>query len=245
MNHTPKKENAIILIGQVKNFDPLADLFKTQVHQHLHQTSEYILLTSQQKTYTNPRQNENHPIDHTTILKHINFTQIIYDELEKEDSTQYLTLYQLNKYLNNTYGGAYEEHSLLSTFNALKQLYSLHLLYHTLQSQNKHYNKYILLRSDIHHDTAFNPEWLKNPEDTTIPLQSSWGGYNDRYAILNHKAFTSYCSRYQKIYHYPQKLHAETYLKQTLDQDNITVNLQEEIKFRLLRSDGTLTSMQY
>lgn len=245
MNHTPQKENVIILMGQVKNFDPLADLFKTQIHQNLHQNCEYILLTSQQKTYTNPRQNENHQIDYTSILKHINFAQIIYDELEKEESTQNQTLRQLNTYLNNTYGGAYDEHSILSTYNSLKLLYSLHLLYHTLQSQNKHYNKYILLRSDIHHDTAFNPEWLKNPEDAIIPLQSSWGGYNDRYAILNEKAFTSYCSRYQKIYHYPQKLHAESYLKQTLDQDNITVKQPEEIRFRLLRSDGTLTSKEY
>ena len=244
MNQT-QKENVIILMGQVKNFDPLADLFKTQIHQPLHQSSDYILITSKHKTYTNPRQNENHPIDHTSILKHIYFTKIIYDGLEEENSTLCQTLHQQNQHLIKTYGGAYEENSTLSTYNSLQLLYSLHLLNSMLQDQKIQYNKYIMLRSDIHHDTTFNPEWLKNPEDATIPLQSSWGGYNDRYAILNQKAFTSYCSRYQKITQNPQFLHAETYLKQTLDQDNITVTQQKEIKFRLLRSDGTLTCMQY
>lgn len=239
------KQNAIILIGQVKNFHPLANNFHTNIHQQLHQTSDYILITSKQKIYTNPRQNENHPIDHTTILQHINFTKIIYDGLEEENTPLCQTIHQQAQHLVNTYGGAWEHHSNNSTYNALKLLYSLHLLYHTLKDQEIHYNKYILLRSDIHYDTPFNPEWLKNPQDATISKHSSWGGYNDRHAILNHKAYTSYCSRYQKITHNPQHLHSETYLKQTLNQDNITVKEEDEIKFRLLRSNGTLSDVQY
>lgn len=239
------RKNAIILIGQVKNFHPLAQNFHTNIHQHLHQTSHYILITSKNTTYTNPRQNENHPIDHTTILKHINFTKEIYDGLEEENTPLSQHLHQQTKHLINTYGGAWEQHSTTSTYNHLKLLYSLHLLYHTLKDQNQQYNKYIILRSDIHQDTPLNPEWLKNEEDATLPEFASYGGYNDRYAILNPKAYTSYCSRYQKITQTPQHLHSETYLKQTLTQDHITVKEEKDIKFRLLRSNGTLSDIQY
>ena len=242
---TITRKNAIILIGQVKNFHPLAQNFHTNIHQHLHQTSHYILLTSKNTTYTNPRQNENHPIDHTTILQHINFTKEIYDGLEEENTPLSQQIHQQTQHLINTYGGAWEQHSTTSTNNALKLLYSLNLLYHTLQDQKNHYNKYIIIRSDIHQDTPFNPEWLQNTEDATLPKFASYGGYNDRYAILNPKAYTSYCSRYQKITQNPQHLHSETYLKQTLTQDNITVKEEKEIKFRLLRSDGNLSPTQY
>lgn len=236
------KENAIILIGQVKNFDLLAKNYQQNILKPLEQTSETILITSKQTKYQNPRQNEDYPIDHTTILKHINITHKIYDDLENQETQLTKKLKQQAQDLINTYGGAWEHHSNLSTYNSLKQLYSLNLLHQRLP---KRYKKYIILRSDIYHDTPFNPEWLQNKEDATLPEFASYDGYNDRYAILNQRAYTSYTTRYKKITQKPEYYHAETYLKKCLDQDGITVRQQKEIRFRLMRSNGELTDPNY
>lgn len=236
------KENAIILIGQVKNFDLLAKNYQQNIQKPLEKTSETILITSKQTKYQNPRQNEDYPIDHTTILKHIDITHKIYDDLENQETQLTQKLKQQAQDLINTYGGAWEHHSNLSTYNSLKQLYSLNLLHQRLP---KRYKKYIILRSDIYHDTPFNPEWLKNKEDATLPEFASYEGHNDRYAILNQRAYTSYTTRYKKITRNPEYYHAETYLKKCLDQDGITVRQQKEIRFRLMRSNGELTDPNY
>ena len=78
-----------------------------------------------------------------------------------------------------------------------------------------------------------------------VPSFASWGGYNDRFAILNHTGLTSYCSRYLELIQNPCYYHSEQYLKYVLEKDGMRVKLLDDMQFRLMRGDGSLTDTDY
>jgi hypothetical protein len=238
------KRIAVIFFGQVKCYDRLYDNFLYRVGRHINDISDYFVITSRKSHYVNPRQNESSAIDYSSMFKYFDFTDVLYDGLEDEHSQKCYFIKDFCDRIIREYGGAWLKDSTLSTFNSIKQIYSLHLMMsHINRPGNLKYDRYVLIRSDIFFDTDFNLEMLDYNEDVVVPSFASWGGYNDRFAILNLAGFNSYCSRYEKLMRNPSYYHAEEYLKNVLDKDGMKVRTVDTIRFRLMRGDGSLTDI--
>jgi hypothetical protein len=240
------KRIAVIFFGQVKCYDRLYDNFYYRVGRHINDICNYFVITSRKSRFDNPRQNESSTIDYTSIFKYFNFTDILYDGLEDDNSQKCYFIKDFSDRIISQYGGAWLGDSSLSTFNSIKQIYSLHLIMtHINRPDNQKYDRYILIRSDIFFDTDIHLEMLNYDDDVLVPSFASWGGYNDRFAILNFAGFKSYCSRYNKLMLNPGYYHAEEYLKHVLENDGMKVRTVDAIRFRLMRGDGSLTDINY
>ena len=241
-----QKRIAVIFFGQVKCFDRLYDNYHERVGRHIADICDYYVITSCKSHYTNPRHNESSTIDHTSIFKYFNFADILYDGLEFDNSEKCYFIREFSDKIIKEFGGAWEHNSSLSTFNSIKQISSLHqMATHLNRHGQQKYNRYLLIRSDIFFDLDFKLEWLEYDEDVLVPSFASWGGYNDRFAILNHTGLTSYCSRYLELIQNPCYYHSEQYLKYVLEKDGMRVKLLDDMHFRLMRGDGSLTDTDY
>lgn len=247
------KKVAFILFGQVKNYN------STQHHQFnslicpaLKQFDlDYYLVTSQLKSYQGNRYTKiepnNHSIDYLSINNHFNFKDIIYDDIT--DKTRHESLYQFSEHLINSFRlRAWGKHSLTSTFNSIKQLYSLNYFYNWFQPKAPKYDFFILARSDIFYFLRLILPDLSG-QNIFVPNFGHWGppprykgGCNDRFAIITCKDILNlYCTRYNSLVSKPEPFHSEYYLNSRLKSNGVNFKKIDKFRFRLLRSNNIIT----
>lgn len=246
---------AYIFFGQVKNFDNRQyNAFEKNVKSKLVDYDiDYFLVTSRAGNYDNPRQKKseggNCKINHNSIKRHFDFKCIYYDELDCKKDTE---IDDLAESIVETFGGKWEEDSLLSTINSLKQLYSLEYFYEQFSKCGLDYDVYILSRSDLFHTQDLKINFLDQDFDVLVPyfedypeIDYGWfGGINDRFAVIkNTKALKTYCCRYSKIKSSPEPYHAEKYLLKRLKDDYLTCGRIPSFNFRLIRANGKITDL--
>lgn len=236
-----KPKLAFCFRGICKNFDPLYSNYKEKLFDPLSQTYDidYFLSTNKLSKYVSTRSKENHEVKWDSILKYFNFkNQIILEE----NNIIFSYLHTFANNLVDNYGGFWgmtpkgwdKDQSKQNTFFAMKNLYSIFLLKFIVPNI---YDKYIITRQDLFFNHILNPELLSDTtSDAIIPSYFSWGGYCDRFAILNSKAFEIYTNRLISILTNPQKYHEERYLKSNcLDKFKINVRLFDNFTFQAVR----------
>lgn len=241
-NHPNMKPKlAFCFRGICKNFDPLWNNYKEKIIDPLSSiyNIDFYLSTNKISKYISSRSNENHETKWDSILPYFNFTQSLI--LEEQDPI-FSKILDFSNNLVNEYGGNWgetpegwsDQQSKQTTFFAIKNLYSIYLLKTIVP---KTYDKYLITRQDMVFLDTIDPNLVYNStKDALIPSHSSWGGYCDRFAILNTKAFDIYTNRYKTITEYKQKYHEENYLKfNCLDKYNITVQHIHDFKFDVMR----------
>jgi hypothetical protein len=236
---------AICFFGQVKNYNNiLYESFICHVLESLSTKStqfDYFLVTYKNTHYINPKHNEDHSIDYTSIFKYFKWVDKILIDPFSENIVE---LDHYSQFLVATYGTRWHKSfdAILATKYSIRQLYGLHLLYNILKNK---YDQYIFLRADAQFNSKLYKDW-DDAVDISIPNFASYTGYNDRFAvILNENALRSYCSRYIELKNYPQQYQSENYLKQILNKNNLNIYLTNSIKFNLLRANNKLTSDKY
>lgn len=236
---------AICFFGQVKNFDQqLYDSFSTNISNVLvNNDIDYFLVTYNNTHYLNIYHNENHRIDYTSINSFFPFKEKIIVDVES-DITKNIDSFVLNILSSFGYAdwGSYEN-SQQCTIRAVRQLYGLYALYQCIHGFS--YDKYILVRPDCIYDSSIDEKIIFNTHNFCIPNFSHWGGYNDRFAIVDHKGLEVYCNRYIKLINSPEKYHSERYLKKCIDESKLSCDRFNNFRFRLLRTTGKLTHINY
>lgn len=246
---------AYIFFGQVKNFDDrqfysIQQNILNQLNDH---DIDFFLTTSIKGSYLNIRNKETEDtkkyIDYKSINKFFNFKEYFYDNSsfypEKEIS-------DLAKNLLS-FGESWKEGSPLdSTINSLKQLYGLNYFYNHFSKNIDNYDYFILSRSDLYHNSPIDLNFFNENKDIWIPFwkilpqihYGNFGGLNDRFAIIKtKKALESYCTRYNKILKSPQAYHAERYLKQIFDSENIKYGKINNFLFEMMRAGGVISDL--
>lgn len=247
------KKIAYIFFGQVKNYaDRQHQAFLNNVAHPLSDLElDYYLVTSKNESFDNPRQRglegDGTAINPLSINNYFDFSDILFDGLENLSSEINKNIVSHAKLLVDNFGGSWGKFSLSSTANSLKQLYSLEYFsknFHT----DKHYDFYILSRSDIFHTHYLNTKPIirceQNKNDVFVPSFGWWkSGCNDRYAIFNSiSVLKDYCSRYSFIMNNPEWYHAESYLLSHLSSFNYKVKRIPNFRFRLIRANGLITN---
>lgn len=247
------KKIAYIFFGQVKNYS--ARQHQAFADKILHPLSDfeldYYLVTSNNKSFHNPRQRGlegiKTAINPLSMNEYFDFSDILLDGLEDNSSEINRNISLQAKLLVDTFGGSWGEFSLSSTINSLKQLYSLEYFSKNFSPETQ-YDFYVLSRSDIFHTHYLNVNPIikcsENKDEIFVPSFGWWkSGCNDRYAILNSiSALKDYCSRYSSIINNPQWYHAENYLLAHLSSLNYKVKRIPSFRFRLIRANGLITN---
>lgn len=110
-----------------------------------------------------------------------------------------------------------------------------------IQSKN-YYDLIMYIRPDVLLKNFFPVELLYGLKEKSIliPDFHHWGGYNDRFAVLDYETAPIYGKRIQSALDYikkNKKMHAETYLKYICTQNDLEV-LLINFKFDRVRPDG-------
>ena len=250
------KKVAFILFGQVKNYNDVqhAQFTKNVLSKLKNFEIDFYLTTSKSNQYISPRNNENYPINHASIFEFFDFKQVVFDDISNKLST----FERFADYLVNTLNfKAWGEHSLISTINSLKQIYSLNYFYNLFFEKISNYDYFILSRSDLFftHE-LFLPNLLL--ENIYVPDWGHYGnrawyggqyrnnaGCNDRFCIITcEKILQIYCNRYNSLELKPEPYHAEIYLQDQLLNNNIKFKQIKNFKFRFLRSNNIISSMR-
>lgn len=237
---------AICFFGQVKNFDQqLYDSFSINVSNALvNNDIDYFLVTYNNTHYTNSFHNENHPINYYSIVSFFPFKRSIILDINS-DITKFIDNFVIVTLGSIGYArwGSYLS-SQQCTIRAVRQLYGLHSLYKCLKDEDN-YDRYIFVRPDCIFESQLDSSLINNSYNLCIPNFSNWDGYNDRFAITDSFGLEVYCSRYNRLMQHPQKYHSETFLKQTIDNYKATCYSFNNFRFRLLRTTGNLTDVNY
>lgn len=236
-----KPKLAFCFRGICKNFDPLWSNYKEKIIDPLSSfyDIDFYLSTHKISKYTSSRSGENSITKWDSILKYFTFTN---KTILEENDPIFKKLSNFANNLVDTYGGNWGEtdkgwsieQSKQNTFFVIKNLYTIYLL-QTLVP--KKYDKYLVTRQDMIFFDNIDVELIKNStEDALVPAHSSYGGYCDRFAILNDKSFDIYTNRYKTITENPQKYHEENYLKNhCLDKYGISVKKFDNFTFNVAR----------
>lgn len=240
------KKAAFILFGQVKNYNEVQHKqFTSLISPSLQQfDTDFYLVTTPQHHYHNPRNDEDYEIDHTSINSFFKFQDVVLDDvLEKQDEINNFADYLVNKLKFRAWG----PDSLMSTQNSLKQLYSLNYFYDQFKHKQHEYDYFVVARSDIFYthsliipelkqDSIYVPDWGHHGKNKKS------GGCNDRFCIItSDRILQLYCSRYSALRENIVRYHAETYLQQTLINNNIHFDQLKNFKFVHLRANNELT----
>lgn len=237
-----KQKLAFCFRGICKDFHPLYLNYKEKILDPLLSIYDidFYLSTNKISRYISTRSKENHETKWDSILNYFDFTNKII--LEENDSI-FEEILCFSNNLVDKFGGYWGktptgwsiEQSKQNTFFAMKNLYSIYLLKNMFN--NIIYDKYLITRQDmVFYDSIDIDLITKSNEDALIPSFFSWGGYCDRFAILNNKAFNIYTNRYKTITENPRKYHEEVYLKYyCLDQYKISVKQFDNFKFSVAR----------
>lgn len=250
------KKIAFILFGQVKNYNEIQHAqFKKLIKPSLSNFSvDYFLITSKSSSYHSERQAgiepTNSPIDYKSINNFFNFTNIFYDDLHNDFTTK--ELFNFSNYLVRNFKNheheAWGKYSESSTFNSLKQLYSLNYFFNFFKMHINDYDGFILARSDIfytHHLTLPNlyEKGIFLPSFGHYPAPGGGEGCNDRFCIITcQNILELYCTRLSLLKDKPEFYHAEMYLNQTLIRSGLIFKQLNNFKFRLLRSNNIITT---
>jgi len=251
------KKTAFILFGQVKNYNKVQhDQFNRLIKPSLASFNvDYFLVTTKSFSYSSQRQSpiepKDSPIDYKSINNFFNFTDIVYDNLNDENATK--DLFDFSNYLVNNFRNnkrtAWGMYSKASTLNSIKQLYSLNFFLGKFIRQLKEYDGFILARSDLFYTHKLNlPDWLPNqitlPSFGHYPAPGGGKGCNDRFCLITSEDILKlYCGRFSFLKKNPEFYHAEFYLNQTLKRNNITFKTLDDFRFRLLRSNNIITTL--
>jgi len=180
---------------------------------------------------------------------YFDFKSIVYDDLDKIDVDR--SIQEQSQFLIDTYGQrAWGKHSLCSTYNSLKQLYSLNYSHNVLSDQLNGYDLYIMARTDI-----FYTHQLVMPSsfshDIYVPSFGHWGpppshkgGCNDRFCIITSlSGLEVYNTRYDSMKEAPEFFHSEQYLQIKLKENDIVYQELDNFEFRLLRANNMITCL--
>lgn len=252
------KSGAFIFFGQVKNYNNVQHQSFTRYIKPSFQglNVDYFLITSRNKKYYSERQSRiegyNVEINYNSINSFFNFSQIIYDDIDQQKVSN--KLYDFSNFLVDTYRNenfqAWGKNSKPSTFNSIKQLYSLNYFLNKFMKQIKKYDFFILARSDI-----FYTHKLILPELTGknifTPSFGHWGappthkgGCNDRFCLITSSDILKlYCRRFFQLKECPEFYHAEDYLNKTLSRSMVNFKELDNFRFRLLRSNNVISSL--
>jgi len=251
------KKIAFILFGQVKNYNQIQhNQFKKLIQPSLSSFNvDYFLVTTKAFSYSSQRQASLEPInsqiDYKSINNFFDFTDIVYDDLNDDSVTK--DLFNFSNYLvdnfKNNKRAAWGDHSLLSTFNSMKQLYSLDFFLSEFIQRLEEYNGFIFARSDLFYTHKLNlPDWAPNqiilPNFGHYPAPGGGSGCNDRFCLITSEDILKvYCGRFSFLKNKPEFYHAEFYLNETLKRNNITFKTFDDFRFRLLRSNNIITTL--
>ena len=246
---------AYIFFGQVKNFDDrqFYSIQQNILEKLSDHSIDFFLTTSIRDSYFNIRNKETEDIKQNINPKSINkffdFKKIVYDNINSYPEKE------ISDLANNllSFGESWNEGSALhSTINSLKQLYGLNYFYNHFLQYIENYDYFIISRSDLYHISPIDLNFLSENKDIWIPFWNNipqidygnFGGLNDRFAVIKtKKTLELYCTRYNKILKSPQAYHAETYLKQILDSQNIKYGKINNFLFEMMRAGGVISDL--
>ncbi len=275
---------AYIFFGQVKNYtkhqyksfvEHVADPLRVGRVE-----TDYYLVTSNNNKFKNLKpkpggaegiEKEEREINPLSMCEFFNFKNILFDGLEDKNSEINKEIEKYSKMLVHNKkgcpswalqeGGAWGSHSLESTINSLKQIYSLEYFFNFFKKIEKQerYDIYILSRCDLFHTSRLSHERIRrfyrtekgaktyhrNKDLIIVPSFGWWkGGCNDRFAVFNSMhSMEKYCSRYSSIKKHKEWYHAENYLLKHLESEKIKVERLCGFNFRLVRSGGEVTNL--
>lgn len=227
---------AICFFGQVKNYDQtIFDAYENNIERILFANDcsiDRYLVTYNNTWFSNPRNNEDGPIDYLSILEYLSFTQYHIIDINAQ-MIKDLDSFSLS--LVEKYGGSWQEHSELSTVFAVRQLYSLKIMYELLS--NHIYDRYIFLRPDALFINSIDIRYITdNSYDILTPAFDQYCGFNDRFAITSRSGMIEYANRYTKLIQQPLKYHSENFLKKTIVESETKHNTIDNFVFKLIRT---------
>lgn len=229
---------SLCFFGQVKNYtQEIFNSFELNIIKEIKKFSkkiDYYIVTFNNNHIFNPRNKEDHPIDHTSILQYFEFRakkiiDVSSEELKKVD--------RISGEIVEKFGCSWRSFKGISTTFAIRQLYGLQELFSLTE---KGYDKYILVRPDVLFLNPMPLDFMSLEYDMVVPSFDSCGGYNDRMAALNEVGLEAYCSRLSKIKEIMCPYHSENFLKKMCILKNINVKSVKNFKFKRVRSDGRL-----
>ena len=246
---------AYIFFGQVKNFDD-RQFYSVQqniLNQLTGHDIDFFLTTSINDTYFNIRNKQTEDtkkdIDYKSINKFFDFKECFYDNANNYPEQE---ICDLAETLLSSGESWTEGSALNSTINSLKQLYGLNYFYNHFLQHIDYYDYFIFSRSDLYHVSPIDLNFINEDKDIWIPFWNNipqidygnFGGLNDRFAVIKtKKTLELYCTRYNKILKSPQAYHAETYLKQILDSQNIKYGKINNFLFEMMRAGGVISDL--
>lgn len=188
-------------------------------------------------------------IDNFSMNNYFDFKSIIYDDLDKVSVDT--DIQEQAQLLIDTYGSrAWGEHSLYSTYNSLKQIYSLNYFHNTMYDKLNSYDLFIMARTDLFYTHRLN---LPNPlsHEMYVPSFGHWGpppshegGCNDRFCVITSlSGLETYNTRYDSIAKNPEFFHSEQYLKTSLARNDVVYQELDNFQFRLLRANNMVTDL--
>lgn len=236
---------AICFFGQVKNFNSVTydNYYQNIIDPLLSKDHEieYYLVTYNNTKYTNPWSNEDNTIDYNSINSFFAFQHTTILDIHSQ-TIQDIDIFVCNELSKRGYAKEWGHFGQQLTMNSIRQLYGLSTLYPIVKDK---YKKYIMVRPDCEFLNTLDETLLHNQSNLCVPNFSHWGGYNDRFAIVDNTGLQTYTSRYDEIISSPVEYHAERYLKSIIDKYQNTLYCFDHFKFLLLRANGTKSDINY
>ncbi len=128
---------------------------------------------------------------------------------------------------------------ILNHFCALE---SLNRVTDMVINSGNEYDFIMYVRPDVCFLTKLNTKDFINLKDNqvAIPDFDHFGGYNDRFAILPFPISKIYGKRIESLplYGLKKPIHSETFVKDTLDENELEVVLMDDFRFVRVRPDG-------
>lgn len=229
---------SLCFFGQVKNYtNKMFKSFELNIIKNIEKVSkkiDYHIVTFNNNHILNPRNKENHPIDHTSIFNYFEFKSKKIIDIYSEEVNE---VDELSGGIVERFGCQWKSHKGISTNFAIRQLYGLDVLFSLVE---KGYDKYVLVRPDILFHMAMPMDFMGLEYDMYVPAWDGHGGYNDRMAALNHAGLEAYCGRFGVIKEKMYPYHSEFFLKAMCRFKKISVREVQNFKFKRVRANGGL-----
>lgn len=243
---------AYVFFGQVKNFDQKQyEAFSENIEKQLSAHNvDYFLTTSESKEYSNPRTKEESTINPYSINDFFDFKEVFYDGINTSKEKLKIIKKTSEELLN--FGGTWKNFSEISTLNSMKQIYGLDFFYNLFEKYKEKYDLIILSRCDLFHSFPLNLNFLNEDWDIAVPHfniypeinYGHYNGLNDRFAVFrDFNSLKVYCSRFPTLRKYPEKYHAEEYLKKHISNFNLKVKKIDNLIFSLYRSNQIISDV--
>lgn len=258
-------KTAFVFYGLVKKYNDVQHrLFEDNILPFLGSDIDFFLVTSKNHTFYNERQShleQSIDINMNQLVKRLDFKNVILDDLDQKHVQTDLEHLSQDLVENHTHHGlkAWGDHSLHSTYNSLKQLYSLKYFYNEFQFIQDDYDYFIFCRCDLIHITPilnvaklidnalyvsgegwFGPEGIEK-----LPREKVIFGCADRFAMMKSGNVASlFCNRLQSLIDQREFYHAECFLRMFMIKNNVAIKNIPGYFSRLLR-DGKIITDKY